>query len=252
MGLDSHSTRSVSWLGMNVRSNKESNSAAVATPLAPRRRGRPAVDDKRRRILDAALKVFAQRGFHGTAVPDVAAAARVSTGTLYYYFDDKEQLVNETYRDAKLRLRNTLMDQLPEPQLDVPGGAEAWFHEVWGRLSAFAKREPDAFRFLEMQDHVEYLDAESKHLEIGVVAPLFVVAKRVTDLAGSDRVDVTMALIWGAFVGLVKVSRLGYLQLDDASLRAAGHTVWRMLAPEAERAVERAKREPEHGGRRRR
>src|SRR5262249_13541301 len=36
---------------------------------AVRRRGRPRVDDKRRRILDAALQTFAERGYHGTSVP---------------------------------------------------------------------------------------------------------------------------------------------------------------------------------------
>ncbi|MBA3542140.1 MAG: helix-turn-helix transcriptional regulator, partial [Deltaproteobacteria bacterium] len=56
---------------MNVRSVK----------AAPRGRGRPLVDDKRRIILDAALTVFAERGFHGTAVPEVAEAAGVGTGT---------------------------------------------------------------------------------------------------------------------------------------------------------------------------
>jgi AcrR family transcriptional regulator len=201
------------------------------------RRGRPVVDDKRRRILDAALAMFAQRGYHGTSVPDVAAAAAVSTGTLYHYFEHKEQLVNEVYRDAKLRLRAALLDELPEPRIQVPGGAEAWFLEVWGRLVSFACREPAAIRFLEMQDHVEYLDAESRAVEVSVVAPLFEIAKRIHDLAGGQRVDVTIATIWGAFIGLVKANRLGYLRLDEAQLRTAGTTVWRLLAPEAERAA---------------
>ena len=66
--------------------------------------------DKRRRILDAALKTFAERGFHGTSVPEVAEAAGVGTGTLYRYFAHKDALVNEVYRDAKLRLRAALLE----------------------------------------------------------------------------------------------------------------------------------------------
>lgn len=225
---------------MSVRSKKRAPARAAAAPasaLAPRRRGRPRVDDKRRRVLDAALRVFAARGYHGTAVPEVAAAAGVGTGTLYHYFEHKQQLVNEVYRDAKLRLRGALLDQLAEPALGEPGAAKAWFLEVWRRLAAFARREPDAFRFLEMQDHVEYLDAESRQIELSAVAPLFAVGERLHDRVGGARTDVVMALMWGAFVGLVKASRLGYLRLDDAALEEAGEACWRMVEPQATRAV---------------
>jgi len=117
---------------------------------------------------------------------------------------------------------------------------------VWRRLAAFAGREPDAFRFLEMQDHVEYLDAESRQIELSAVAPLFAVGKRLHDRAGAARAgaartDVVIALMWGAFVGLVKVGRLGYLRLDAAALEAAGEACWRMVEPEASRAATREK-----------
>lgn len=204
---------------------------------ARRRRGRPVVDDKRRRLLDAALRVFAARGYHGTAVPEVAAAAGVGTGTLYHYFEHKQELVNEVYRDAKQRLRAALLDELADPDLGAPGASKAWFLEVWRRLAAFAKREPEALRFLEMQDHVAYLDAESRRLELATVAPLFVVGKRLHERVGGARIDVVLALVWGAFVGLFKVSRLGYLRLDDAALAEAGETCWRMVEPEALRAA---------------
>jgi len=226
--------------GMNVHSKaKAKTKRAAAAGHAPRRRGRPVVDDKRRRILDAALKIFAERGYHGTAVPEVAEAAGVGTGTLYHYFEHKHQLVNEVYRDAKLRLRGALLDGLVDPDLEKPDAARAWFDEVWRRLADYARREPDTFRFLEMQDHVEYLDIESRQIEISTLAPLFLVGKRVHDRTGGPRVDIVIALMWGAFVGLVKASRLGYLRLDDDSLLAAGGVAWRMFEPEAMRAVKK-------------
>ena len=48
--------------------------------------------DKRRRILDAALGLFAERGFHGTAVPLVAGRAEVGAGTIYRFFESKEEI----------------------------------------------------------------------------------------------------------------------------------------------------------------
>ena len=47
---------------------------------------------KRQRILDAALKLFARKGFEATALEEVARGARLAKGTLYLYFKDKEDL----------------------------------------------------------------------------------------------------------------------------------------------------------------
>jgi AcrR family transcriptional regulator len=220
--------------GMNVRSVNKAG--------AKRRRGRPLTDDKRRIILDAALAAFAARGYHGTAVPEVADAAGVGTGTLYRYFANKEALVNEVYRDAKQRLRSGLLVGVPNVDLYRLDAAETWFAELWRRLGAFAKAEPDAFRFLEMQDHVEYLDAESRAVELSVLAPLWMAGKRLRERSDGAGVDVLIALLWGAFVGLIKAQRLGYLKLDDKQIEQAGAACWRMIAPDLPRARARPSR----------
>jgi AcrR family transcriptional regulator len=211
---------------------------AAAPPSRPARgRGRPLVDDKRRRILDAALRTFAERGYHGTSVPEVADAAEIGVGTVYRYFETKDELVNEAYRDAKLRLRAYLLDGLPEVdgyKLDM---AERWFRELWNRLAGFAAAEPEAFRFLEMQDHVAYLDAQSRDVELTVLGPLWFAGKQLRDRLGGLNVDVSIALLWGAFVGLVKASRLGYLRLDQRIIDEAGAACWRMIAPAPFRAA---------------
>jgi TetR/AcrR family transcriptional regulator, fatty acid metabolism regulator protein len=60
--------------------------------------------DKRDRILDAATKVFAKRGFFAAQVADVAKRAGVAAGTVYLYFKSKDDLllslVERTMRDA--------------------------------------------------------------------------------------------------------------------------------------------------------
>ena len=197
-----------------------------------RGRGRPLVDDKRRIILDAALRVFAAKGYHGTTVPDVADAAGVGTGTLYRYFANKEALVNEVYRDAKLRLRSTLTEDLDEPDMMEPGDAKLWFQELWYRLGAFARAQPEAVRLLEMQYHVEYLDVKSRQLELSVLMPLWMAGKRLHTRDAHAPVDMLIALLWGAFVGLVKANRLGYLALDDKRLALAGTVCWRLIEPD--------------------
>jgi TetR/AcrR family transcriptional regulator, fatty acid metabolism regulator protein len=53
--------------------------------------------DKRRMILDAAVRVFALQGFHHCRVSDVADEAGVAYGLVYHYFDSKEEILNTLF-----------------------------------------------------------------------------------------------------------------------------------------------------------
>jgi AcrR family transcriptional regulator len=53
--------------------------------------------DKRRLILDAAVRVFARQGFHATRVSDIADEAGVAYGLVYHYFRSKDEVLNELF-----------------------------------------------------------------------------------------------------------------------------------------------------------
>jgi TetR/AcrR family fatty acid metabolism transcriptional regulator len=53
--------------------------------------------DKRRLILDAAVRVFARQGFHATRVSDIADEAGVAYGLVYHYFSSKDEVLNELF-----------------------------------------------------------------------------------------------------------------------------------------------------------
>ena len=58
----------------------------------------PAID-KRRQILDAAVRVFARQGFHSTRVADIADEAGVAYGLVYHYFKSKDEVLNELFSE---------------------------------------------------------------------------------------------------------------------------------------------------------
>src|SRR5438445_7335577 len=95
--------------------------------------------NKREAILAAALELFAERGFHGTAVPLVAERAGVGAGTLYRYFDNKEALVNELFQQWKHELGRALLEDFP-----LQAGIREQFHELWRRINQFAAVHPKA------------------------------------------------------------------------------------------------------------
>ncbi|HZU52912.1 MAG TPA: TetR family transcriptional regulator [Holophagaceae bacterium] len=64
----------------------------------------------RDRILQAALKLFQEKGFDATTMRDIAQAAGMSLGSTYYHFDSKEALVMAFYEESQ----EALQDRIPE------------------------------------------------------------------------------------------------------------------------------------------
>ena len=60
--------------------------------------------DRRRDLLDAAVRVFARKGFHASRVGDIAEEAGVAHGLLYHYFRSKEEVLETIFREAWERL----------------------------------------------------------------------------------------------------------------------------------------------------
>src|SRR4051794_1452893 len=56
-----------------------------------------AAADRRRQILDAAVRVFARQGFHGCRVSDIADEAGVAYGLVYHYFRSKEEILDTLF-----------------------------------------------------------------------------------------------------------------------------------------------------------
>jgi TetR/AcrR family fatty acid metabolism transcriptional regulator len=56
-----------------------------------------ALEDKRKLILDAAIRVFAEHGYHGSRVGDIAEDAGVAHGLLYHYFASKEDVLRTIF-----------------------------------------------------------------------------------------------------------------------------------------------------------
>ncbi len=55
--------------------------------------------EKRRAILHAAVRVFAEKGYHGCRIADVARQAGVAYGLVYHYFEDKEELLESVFAE---------------------------------------------------------------------------------------------------------------------------------------------------------
>jgi AcrR family transcriptional regulator len=186
----------------------------------------PPIADKREAILDAALTLFAERGFHGTSVPDIARLAKVGAGTIYRYFEGKEALVNALYQHHKSELGRALLDGF-----DAQASPRASFHQFWKAAVGFATKSPRAFQFLELHHHAPYLDAKSHALEAELLglADRFITAASEREVFKDVPSGVLLALVWGAFRGVVQGGCEGRLALTPKTISQAEECVWEAI-----------------------
>lgn len=190
--------------------------------LEPALRRTRSRSDKREAIVAAALDLFVDRGFYGTAVPDIAERAKVGAGTIYRYFDSKEALVNELYRQEKARFAHMVIQ-------DFPGGnTREQFRATWMRMARYAIAHPTSFVFLELHYHARYLDAESRAVEQRMLDLFsnFISAAQARGELRTGPPMLLMGLILGAFVGVIRCCLESGQSLDRADWQLAETCIW--------------------------
>lgn len=148
----------------------------MTTATATRSAGEPGRDkDKRPRILAAAQEVFAEQGFDAARMEEVARRARVGKGTLYNYYESKEDLLiqaviasmeevreriatgvdptpDEPTRSVEEVLRMLIVDALP--------GLIQRSHSLYNQASSVVARDPEARRRLFEASQAFYRERE--------------------------------------------------------------------------------------------
>ncbi len=64
----------------------------------------PRQDNRRVQLLDAAAKLFSQRGFHATSMRDIAKAVDMLSGSIYYHFESKQEMLLAVYAEGARRI----------------------------------------------------------------------------------------------------------------------------------------------------
>ena len=109
----------------------------------------PIVVDKERKrseILEAAMLVFARKGFHRSKMEEVAAAAKIGKGTIYEYFDSKHQLLQALHGYMLSKLKDYYAEQLK----DIEEPPEIIRRFLAAAVASFREWEPFFYVFCDV------------------------------------------------------------------------------------------------------
>ena len=101
-------------------------------------------DLRRQQILDAAIWVFARKGYRRASISDVIERAGVARGTFYLYFDGKEQIFLAIVEDFHARVTRAIAAADDIPAFDPAGGPPALLQASFRRWLAFFAANRDA------------------------------------------------------------------------------------------------------------
>ena len=186
---------------------------------------RPAVD-KRRVILDAAVRVFARQGFHTCRVSDIADEAGVAYGLVYHYFGSKDEVLDTLF----LERWNLLLEAIEG--ISARGGrAQDQLHAVASFIVDSYRYDPELMKVIIVEVTRAANSFGAAHL--GTISDAYRQIQNIVEKAqasGEFRTTVTAQFGAMAFYGAIEQVLTGWIfglieQGDDSYERAKDHVV---------------------------
>jgi AcrR family transcriptional regulator len=182
--------------------------------------------DKRRLILDAAVRVFARQGFHTCRVSDIADEAGVAYGLVYHYFQSKDQVLDTLF----LQRWDVLLEAIRETDaLDIP--AREKLEAIAGFIIESYRHDPDLMKVIIIEVTRAANTFGAAHL--GKITEAYGLIRGVVEKAQSNgefstRIPAEFAAM--TFYGAIEQVLTGWIfgtldQGDEAYERAKAHLV---------------------------
>lgn len=187
-----------------------------------------ATTNKRDIILAATLKLLASRGFHGFSIRDVAKEAGVATGTVYLYFDDREDLIK--------KLHSQIIETVGREVFLVADQRVSLFqqfHDMCRKFWSLFQQQPEIILSKGQFDHLPLEILRSRHEDAKVVLePLFTFFLRGREQRElKDFPDeILFSLAFEPYFEIARKSIQGFVVVDDAMLDRIIHASWDSIA----------------------
>lgn len=187
-----------------------------------------AVKSKYDTILAATLSLLASRGFHGFSIRDVAKAAGVATGTVYLYFEDREDLIKKLHSQIIATVGREVFISL-EQEVSLYQQFQGMCRRFWDLF----QRQPEMILSKGQFDHLPADLLRSRHEEARVVlAPLFTFFRcgREQQVLKNLPDEILFSLAFEPYFEIARKSLQGFVTIDEALLEQIINASWDSIA----------------------
>jgi AcrR family transcriptional regulator len=186
--------------------------------------------DKQEAILKTALTLFVERGFFGTPTSLISKEAGVATGTLFFYFRTKEELIDTLYLRVKAEAAEAMCRGL-----DREPDAKAKLNLLGRNAIAWGMEHPEKMKFMEQFAHSPFVSTTAQ--EEGMSRFLFMQDLILQGIREGTVRDIDPGLLIfmmaSSFSGLIaRVAAAGSASERDAIIEQGMEFVWRGISAE--------------------
>ena len=183
--------------------------------------------DKRSEIVQAALELITEKGFHGAPMAMIAEKSGVAVGTIYRYFENKDVLINTLYLDLEDKITGTLRSGY-----STTNPFRERFLHLGTKLLRYFIANPLHFRYIEQYHNSPYgtslrrdrlLEKHGDQRDIFTALFTEGVAQQVLK---DFPLPVLFSLAFGPLLGLARNHILGFIVLDDPLITKAVEACW--------------------------
>lgn len=183
-------------------------------------------DDKQAKIVQAALELIAEKGFHGAPMAMIAERANVGAGTIYRYFENKDVLIATLYQELEERLFPVI---LATYDADKPI-RERFLHLGTAMLRYFIANPLD-FRYLEQFHNSPFGEEHRRDKILGEKEGCDIFRKLFEDGISRQELKelplvILFALAFGPILAVTRDHILGFVFLDEALISLTIQACW--------------------------
>jgi len=182
--------------------------------------------DKRHEIIRAALDLFVEQGFHGAPMALIAERAGVGAGTIYRYFENRDILIKELFKELETEMIPFITDGYNEK-----APFRARFLHLGTRLLRYFIEHPLHFRYLEQFHNSPFGVAHRRDKLLGkegqctVFKDLFEQG-RAQQVLKDFPLPMLFALFFGLLVAVARDHILGFIRLDESMIVGTIEACW--------------------------
>lgn len=182
--------------------------------------------DKRSDIMQAALDLIAEQGFHRTPMAEIAAKAGVAAGTIYRYFESKDLLINELHRELEGKIMMVLQESYPSGR-----PLRERFLYLLRELIRYFITNPHHFRYMEQYYNSPYGISLHRDKLLGksgshdILMDIFEQGIEQQVLKEFPKA-VLFSLAFGPLISLMRDHIVGFIVLDDPLTEQITEACW--------------------------